>query len=344
MAIYHENIGYFNDALGHYEEALKNYEKAVELEPDKDYRYSTMAGICRKLKNMPLAIHYLEKAILINPHIADYYNDLGVIYFDNVIDDNKAIEYYKKAIELNPQSHTYLNNLGLVYEALKDFPNAQFYFEKAIEVNPTAENNLLYRLAYVYARMGNVEATENIMKNLSKEDQKAECYNCLGIYFYEQKDYEKAIEYYQNALKINVLPVYFDNLGLAYECVEKWQEAATMYEKLVEIEPTNDIYFNRLVHNYFKLKDNEKVLIYVNKTIELQPQNAVYQGNLAYVYTSLERYQEAIVAYEKAIELDPTVDYFYNYLGDIYQKLDDLPKAQLYWEKALAITPHHSDN
>ena len=344
MAIYHENIGYFNDALGNNEEALKSYEKAVELEPNKDYRYSTMASICRKLKNIPLAIHYLEKAILINPRNADYYNDLGVLYFDNAIDDNKAIENYKKAIELNPQSHTFLNNLGLVYETLKDYANAQFSYEKAIELNPTAENNMLHRLAYVYARIGDVETTENIIKSLSTVEQKAECYNCLGIYFYEQKDNEKALEYYQKALKINVLPVYYDNIGLAYEGEEKWADAANIYEKLIKIDPTNDVYFNRLVHNYFQLKDNEKVLIYVNKTIELQPQNAVYQGNLAYVYTEMEQYQDAIKAYEKAIQLDPNVDYFYNYMGDIYQKLNDLPKAQLYWDKALALTPNTSDN
>ena len=344
MAIYHENIGYFNDALGHYEEALKSYEKAVELEPDKDYRYSTMSSICRKLKNIPLAIHYLEKAILINPRNADYYNDLGVLYFDNAIDDKKAIEYYKKAIELNPQSHTFLNNLGLVFETLKEYPNAQFSYEKAIEVNPTAENNMLHRLGYVYARMGDVEATENIIKNLLKEEQKAECYNCLGIYFYEQKDNDKALEYYEIALGMNPLPVYYDNIGLAYEGEEKWADAAAIYEKLIKIDPTNDVYHNRLVHNYFQLKDYEKVLLYVNKTIELQPQNAVYCGNLAYVYTAMEQYQDAIKAYEKAIQLDPGVDYFYNYLGDIYQKLNDLPKAQLYWEKALALTPDNPDS
>lgn len=344
MAIYHENIGYFNDALGQYEEALKNYEKAVELEPNKDYRYSTMSSICRKLKNIQLAIHYLEKAISINANIADYYNDLGVIYFDNAIDDNKAIENYKKAIELNPQAHTFLNNLGLVYEALKDFPNAQLCFEKAIEVNPTADNNMLHRLAYVYARMGNVVATENILKNLSKEEQIAECYNCLGIYFYEQKDSGKAIKYYHKALEINVLPVYYDNIGLAYEGEERWSDAATIYEKLVEIEPTNDVYFNRLVHNYFQLKDYEKVLIHVNKTIELQPQNAVYVGNLAFIYTAMEQYQDAIKAYEKAIEIDPNVEYFYNYLGNIYEKLDDLPKAQLYWDKADALIPESRDS
>jgi tetratricopeptide (TPR) repeat protein len=64
----------------------------------------------------PGRIADFTKAIEINPHDADNYNNRGIAYRANIQID-RAIEDYSKAIEINPRDANAYYNRGAAYRA-----------------------------------------------------------------------------------------------------------------------------------------------------------------------------------------------------------------------------------
>ncbi|CAM9104601.1 unnamed protein product [Chrysoparadoxa australica] len=72
-------------------------------------------------------------------------------------------------------------------------------------------------------------------------------YNTLGFTYFNLKQYEYAAYYYNEALKL--LPDYtlaLTNLGLAYEKVQKYEDALTTYKKVLRYTTSNKITNSRL--------------------------------------------------------------------------------------------------
>jgi len=81
-------------------------------------------------------------------------------------------------------------------------------------------------------------------------------YNNLAQLYFEQKEYEKAIEIYQKYLEIspqNLNVLY--NLGIIYYTKKDYDNAISSFEKILEIQPENKEIFNSIL----RIK-NEKVL------------------------------------------------------------------------------------
>ncbi len=80
------------------------------------------------------AIAEFDKALQINPNLAEAYNDRGNVYAD-MGNLDQAISDYSNAIEINPRARYYYNR-GRVYGDKENFKLALLDFNKAIEINP----------------------------------------------------------------------------------------------------------------------------------------------------------------------------------------------------------------
>ena len=73
----------------------------------------------------------------------------------------------------------------------------------------------------------------------------------LGYQFLEAKDYEKAKQYFEQALEINPdNPYALLNLGVVYEAQGNRDEAIKMYEKVITLNPED---------RAFESTDSEKI-------------------------------------------------------------------------------------
>lgn len=127
-----------------------------------------------------------------------------------------------------------------------------------------------------------------------------------GIDQSEKQNYQKAISYYQKALKIDSLFAFaWDNMGLCYRRLDKYDDAIYAY----------------------------------NKSLELDPLGLMPLQNIAVAYNYKKEYQKALSAYEILAELDsknPEVYYgiglLYAYsLNDLEKGLDNICKAYTYY-------------
>jgi tetratricopeptide (TPR) repeat protein len=157
---------------------------------------------------------------------------------------------------------------------------------------------------------------------------KAKNYIKEGLKYYYLAEYNKALEYYNKALDLQIV-----TLG------EKHKDTASSYNNIGSV--------------YSKLGDYVQALEYYNKALELQiatlgekhKDTANSYNNIGVVYRKLGDYVQALEYYNKSLEIRKEVlgekhqdtASSYNNIGVVYRKLGDYVQALEYYNKALEI-------
>lgn len=137
-AVGYGNAGLAYKDLGDYEEALIFLDKAIELKPDYMDAYVCRSSVYSKLGRHGEAIASLEKAIELKPDAAGPYNDIGVIYFEDLKNAEGSIRFFKKAIEINPYYADAFRNLSIAYKKLGKTKEAEAAMQKALKLKAVA--------------------------------------------------------------------------------------------------------------------------------------------------------------------------------------------------------------
>lgn len=137
--------------------------------------YDDWLGVAyiKKLFNNYIGVRdALEYAKVVNPQGPVAYFNLGELYGYELHDLAKAEENYKSALRLDPHSLDYYVGLANFYEDIfKDSKKAESVLLSALEI-------------------GNIPHTE------------VNLFTTIGAFYRDQKDYVKAIEYFEKALSV----------------------------------------------------------------------------------------------------------------------------------------------
>jgi len=204
------------------------------------------------LPNNPEALNYLEKAKQIATTViseedarkspsVEKYLQLGLQYYQNK-NYEKCIEASLEALKLNANSHEAYNNIGSSYNMLQHYDKAIIACKKALEINPNfeiAKNNLLLALNSADNKTNPVANINNIST--------AENYLDQSLIFYNQGLYEKSIEACKTAIQLK--PDYADahsNMGAAYNQLKQWDKAIEAFNKALRINPQHKLALGNL--------------------------------------------------------------------------------------------------
>ncbi len=131
-----------------------------------------------------------------------------------------------------------------------------------------------------------------------------------GNMFLQDKLFEKALEKYQAALKINPDAVAYRNVGLAQESLSNYVEAIKNYRTAVAVNPYFQMAYLDLYRVLSKQGDYLGALSYLTHLTALNnqvPEFYVQMGNMFY---DLRLFEEAIISYKKALVLDPESGFY----------------------------------
>ena len=124
-----------------------------------------------------------------------------------------------------------------------------------------------------------------------------------------------------------------------YMARKEYREASQLYKRLVDQNPQNAIYFNKLGISMHQQTVLGQALKCYERAVKLDPNYADAQNNIGTIYYQRKKYGRAIKAYQKAITIRNDMPVLYSNLGYAYFEDKKYEQAIASFRQALAIDP-----
>jgi tetratricopeptide (TPR) repeat protein len=173
----------------------------IKKQPTAVLAYNNLAHYFVEEKQPEKALANYNVAIGLQPGKAQTYNNRGKIYFDRGEYD-KALMDYNKSLSLEPEFTDALANRGAVYGATNQFDQAIEDFTKVMVIDPT-NTDVISNRGYVYYQLREFEkAIIDCELYLQHKPDDTELINLIGLCQAGLNDYDSAIKAYNKAIQI----------------------------------------------------------------------------------------------------------------------------------------------
>jgi tetratricopeptide (TPR) repeat protein len=264
-----------------------------------------------KTMNEDSAITWIKNCIAAKPRYAIAYVCLGhLTAFEG--DTLKAYSYFYKALQLNPDLKTAHIAYAFWYEQRAMLDSAIRYYEKIIVKYPrfiSALANLAADYKTKKSKKFYNKAISVYKKCIAIDSLESSYYeNIAEIFVYNLGQYDSALYYYKEAVKLNPAKVYL--LGSIYKLKHDYKTAIKYYTEYEKINPSGLLYYF-IGDCYTSLSaDNiPKAIANYKKSIDLDSTMESSYEALGLVYNSLFKYDSSIYYYNKLIEVNRKKSY-----------------------------------
>jgi len=236
------------------EAAVWAYKEALKANPGYDEIYYNLAIAYQSMGEANEAEKNYREAASINPVSAEYFLALGNHFLrdEKTRDIKKAEEFYSRAFELKPDSPDIANNLAYVYMLKGDLRKSYELYKKALEINPaydTAKRNL-----------------ESLLPRLGIPVEK---WRDKAIAAVKAENFAGALSLFRKIIDANpgdAGAAFY--LGNCLTSLKRFDEAASVYERLVKFHPGEKNFATNLAKIYYMRGDRKKA---VNFLEEISP-------------------------------------------------------------------------
>lgn len=222
----------------------------------------------------------------------------------------------------------------------------------------TPEQQEIYEEGQVHFEQGRLDAAARCFWEIVKDnpDRFADVHNKLGIIYHRKELPEKAMSYFEKALKIN--PAYTEaalNLSIAYNELGRYEEAHRIFHKAVKTvcktRVIKDPYVEgklanehaRVGDQYYALGRLKEAIAEYKKALRLRPRFVDIVTRLGIAYRDMGDLESAIKAFIKARKINPKYLPASLHLGIIYYMKGFVDMAIREWNNALTIDPGNRD-
>ena len=121
-----------------------------------------------------------------------------------------------------------------------------------------------------------------------------------------RKEYREASQLYKRLVNQNPEnAVYFNKLGISMHQQTVLGQALKCYERAVKLDPTYADAQNNIGTIYYQRKKYGKAIKAYQKAIAIRNDMPVLYSNLAYAYFEDKKYEQAIASFRQALSMDP---------------------------------------
>ena len=277
---YYDSLGSLYYKMGKYEQAIKAYKEAIETGKNLDDTdsievlcYWEIGQIYDILGQKESALKYYLESTGKNTDkrdismVAFNYLMLGNFYLTELKKPDEALKCYRIALEKSEEigipmwrdqyKALSIKAIGLVYRDKGDPDKAIEYIEKSQDLFRGIDKNFApfsfqigfnyNSLAKIYQQKGDREKALfclNKAFDIAKKNNSniSLAYKNFGEFYLESEEFDKALDFYLKAIKleeeqrsVNILEDYYEKTGEIYEKTCKIQEAYTYYLKSIDI-------------------------------------------------------------------------------------------------------------
>jgi tetratricopeptide (TPR) repeat protein len=309
----------YNDSSS-FELAIKMYDRAIMYDSAFAIAYARRAisrswayftGYLPDPGNVEKCRSDIEKALKIDPTLAEAHIANGFYYCYCKKEYRKAIECFKKALEIDPGNWQSIYYLAIVYRRTGEWDKSQSLLTRVLKYNPqdaliltnigTSFNYLRnYDSALIYLDMA-----INFMPNWSSP-----YYNKALTLILKNGSTKEARIVIDTAIKKTVSR--FQRMRILFDIYDAKFEEALIKTELSEpsdfYDPGDKLLHYALIHNYLGHNDLSKIFydsarVFFIKKLKANPESATTFSQIGYSYAGLKNSVKAIEAGEKAVRL-----------------------------------------
>lgn len=239
------------------------------------------------------------------------YLSVGFVFYEHGY-FKQAEQFYAQAVKDDPSSAEALYGLGSAYLQQQKTGEARDCFGRALKLQATYPGTI------------------------------PNCWNNLGTLAAREGNYDQAIQYFQNALKIDPKhSIALQNLGSAYRQKRDWPDAREILERALALNPDDPDANYSLGMVYAQQNDPEHAYEYLQRAIAARPAYPEALNNLGILYLRTKRPNEAIQSFQESIRVAPAYDQAYLNLARLYAIEGDREKAKAILRELLKHYPDH---
>jgi tetratricopeptide (TPR) repeat protein len=302
---YKELAGVYN-RTDYIDRAISEYKQAITADPQSLFLRVELAELYWRVTRVGDAIHEAEDVLKSDPDYPDAHRLLARIYWhmlgENQTDQtnkeslHKAIEHMETLTRVEPTDTDSWLVLGRLYKMDNQGQKAEEAYKKVLNVSPDSKGGLS-SLAQLYFEQGDYEAALELLKRIPEADLDPSLLGMLGYAYSQTHDYDSAVATYEKALAQDS-----DNQDLRRAYAEALMgmgntpAARAEFEKILKAEPDDISTYLRLAQLDRQEGRYEQARKELDRARTLQPNNM----EIPYQQALLE---DAVGNQDKAIEL-----------------------------------------
>lgn len=306
------------------------FQEGIKRDDDQGLNYVGLGRIALLNNDVNTAAKYFDDGYKKDEKDVDVLVELGKAYATNVsafgakgIEVLKAAEQlYDKKKKKEEKIDVYIT-LGSIYRQQNQASDAVAYFQKALYINDKLQNAYIAR-AEIYAKVNKTEAENLYKKAIEVDPSNPAAYRQLSNLYYDYKEYDNAIEYWNKYIEHSGLTTYKQQrLASIYYVAKKHDKAIAILNEAIKNDPDNTVTLRLLGNAYIEMGDSLSALKAVS-TFEtyFTKSKKITSGdykNYANALSKAGKLSQAAANYVKAFDADTSKPDYLSDAADLYR-------------------------
>jgi len=279
---------------------------------------------------------------------------------------NEALEKFEKALVSAPSSilRKILINIGKTLLKLERYTEAFQKFDEVLKIKPTSSLFDFYRDVLIelerfeelkkleeenkfarekfFLQKGNKKIFNNTQLYLKYKNKSQERVLCDdGYFFYNLKEYEKAVDKFESALDLDKNNMRaLKGYGYTLSKLLRYEEAIEVFYDVLEIDPNSISIMNSLGTILSKNNSSIKAFVVFEKSLELNLNDVVTLNSYAIARARNSQYDKAYSLFKKSLELNPNNSATLNSYAKVLSWDDKHDNAYELYKKLMLENPY----
>ncbi|MBK8981401.1 MAG: tetratricopeptide repeat protein [Ignavibacteria bacterium] len=332
-----------------YEKAKIIYENILSLDHNEKEVQNELVKIYFKLNENDKAFDNFSKVLGKDSLNFLEKVQIGELYYNLISQDESAKDISKNIFTVINNSYPeewipyyYLGVFELMDENVTGYNE---YFDKALLLADTAKDVFVNIGFSLYQEGVSEEAVSILDKGLSLYPDDFRLNFIKGLVLQGTGNEKDAVKYYETALISNPGDIStLSSLALIYDNQKQYDKSVETYEKALKIDPYNALILNNYAYNLSERDiELDKALKMAKIAVEKEPGNASYLDTIGWIYFKMKKYKLAEEFIGKSLEVNPNSAVVLEHMGDIYNKMKNNTKALKYWKMSLELNPSNEN-
>jgi serine/threonine protein kinase/tetratricopeptide (TPR) repeat protein len=351
------------DKPGNLDKAIDTLNTAVQTDPRFALGYAQLGEAFRLKYQVEVNPKWLteakancQKAVVLDDRVPAVYVTLGRLH-ETLGEHDLAVQEFQRALALDQRNASALSGLAHSHESAGRIAEAEATYKQAAALRPDYWDGY-DELGLFYDRQARYpEAIENLKRAIQLTPDNAQVYSNLGAIYLDtgdakfRSDAEQALK---KSIELNPSYPAYANLGSLYYDTGRYAEAATTYQKALQLNSENYLVWQWLMNSYEWLGQKDKAaqaldqsFTLASREAQLRPRDPSPQAVLATFYAKKGNPDKARNCLETALALAPDAPDILEYAASVSENIGERARAIQFAHKALQkgypLSKLHSD-